>query len=139
MPALVPFDAFIQELGRGGHNLNGNTFKVMLTNVAPNQATGAVTADITEIAAGNGYVAGGTAIGGNSYSQVAGVATFDGGDVTFTASGGAIATWRYGVIVNTTVGKLVAYGDTGGAQNIGAGNAYVFKWNALGIAVAEAN
>ena len=58
MPAFNKFNSFVEARGRGVHNLHADTLKVMLTNVAP-VAANAVKADITEIAAGAGYSAGG--------------------------------------------------------------------------------
>lgn len=59
MATFNKFNAFVQDLTRKVHNLNSDTLKILLTNVAP-VATNAVKADLTEIAAGNGYTAGGT-------------------------------------------------------------------------------
>lgn len=61
MAAFVKFQNFVEDLGNGVHDLVGiqHTLKVYLTNTAPNVATHAVKADLAEIAAGNGYTAGG--------------------------------------------------------------------------------
>ena len=62
MPAstLSKFNQFVQDVHNGVHNLGSHSLKIMLTNTAP-AAGNAVKADITEIAAGNGYTAGGPA------------------------------------------------------------------------------
>lgn len=60
MAAFNKFNAFVEAVAEKVHNLGADTLKVMLTNVAP-VATNSVKADLTEIAAGNGYTAGGTA------------------------------------------------------------------------------
>ena len=68
---LQKFNCFVQDMGDGVHNLNSNTLKVVLSDVPP-VATNAVLTDLTEIAGGNGYTAGGAAIGSSAYSQTSG-------------------------------------------------------------------
>ena len=58
MAAFQKFNDFAEQLGLKQHNLDTDTLKVLLTNTAP-VATNTVKADLTEIAAGNGYTAGG--------------------------------------------------------------------------------
>lgn len=114
MVAFSKFNALVQDLGRKVHNLNADTLKVLLTNVAP-AATDALKADLTEIAAGSGYVAGGATVGSTAYSQTAGVATLSGADVVFTAAGGGIGPFRYAVLYNATAagGPLIGWWDAG--------------------------
>jgi hypothetical protein len=118
------FNVFTQDLVQGAHNFSTNTFKVMLTDVAP-IATNAVKANITEIAAGNGYSAGGTAttIG---LSNTSGTETVTATTVTITASGGSIAQFRYAVLYNSTqttpLGPLVAWFDNGSEINLTSGS-----------------
>ena len=59
MAAFNKFQDFVESLGLEEHNLNTDVLKVYLTNNAPNAAADADMADLAEIAAGNGYVAGG--------------------------------------------------------------------------------
>lgn len=99
--AFNKFRQFVEDVGRKVHNLNADTLKVLLTNVAPVN-TNAVRADLTELGAGNGYTSGGTAVGSSAYSQVAGVGTLTGNNVVFTAAGGTIGPFRYAVIYNDT-------------------------------------
>ena len=88
----------------------------MLTLVAP-VATNSVKADLTEIAAGNGYTAGGTAVTITTSADASGVYTLAGNQVVFTASGGAIADFRYAVLYNDTptspADPLIGYWDYG--------------------------
>ena len=60
MAAYNKFNQFTKDLIDGVHDFDAHTFKVMLTNTAP-VATNTVKANLTEISAGNGYTAGGTA------------------------------------------------------------------------------
>lgn len=72
-----------------------------MSNVAP-VATNSVKADLTEIAAGNGYTAGGTAVTITASSQTSGTYKLVGNDVVFTAAGGTIGPFRYTVFYNDT-------------------------------------
>lgn len=115
MASYNKFQVFTKDLIEGKHNFASNVFKIMLTNTAPVN-TNAVKADLTEISAGNGYTAGGTATSITS-STTAGVAKVTGTDVVFTASGGAIGPLRYAVLYNDTqtspAKPLVAWWDYG--------------------------
>src|SRR6478736_4800301 len=114
MASFNKFNSFVEALGRKVHNLNADTLKVMLTNSAPT-ASNAVKTDITDISAGNGYSAGGTASASNAYSQSSGTAKLTSGDVVFTASGGTIGPFRYAVLYNSTAtnGELIGWWDYG--------------------------
>lgn len=119
------FNAFVADVGLKVHNLNADALKIMLTATAP-VATNALKADITEIAAGNGYTAGGAAVGGVAYSQVGGIAKLIGNAVTFLAAGGAITTFRYAVLYNSTPagGNLIAWWDYGATVSLGDGESF---------------
>lgn len=129
--AFNKFNSFVEAMGRKVHNLNSDTLKVMLTNTAPSAAN-TVKADITEISAGNGYTAGGSVAASNAYSQTAGVAKLTATDVTFTASGGSIAAFRYGVLYNDTAtnDELIGYWDRGAAINLSDGDSCIFDFDA---------
>jgi hypothetical protein len=128
MAAFNKFNQFVGDVGTGKHNLNADSFKIMLTNTAP-VATNAVKADITDIAAGNGYTAGGTAVGTTAYSQTSGTGKMTGNDVTFTAAGGSFATFRYAVLYNDTQASpakpLVGWWDYGAAVTLTDTNSFV--------------
>lgn len=115
--AYNKFNVFTDDLAKGKHDFSAHTFKVMLTNSAP-LAANSIKSDITEIAAGAGYTAGGNALTLTSASQTAGVEKVIFADSTFTASG-AFATFRYAVVYNDTqatpLKPLVAWFDYGSA------------------------
>jgi len=115
MASYNKFQVFTKDLIEGKHNFASNVFKIMLTNTAPVN-TNAVKADLTEISAGSGYTAGGTATTITS-STSSGVAKVSGTDVVFTASGGSIGPLRYAVLYNDTqttpLKPLVAWWDYG--------------------------
>ena len=101
MAAYNKFNAFPEDLAEKVHNLQSDTLKVMLTNVAP-VATNSVKANLTEIAAGNGYTAGGNAVTVSSSAQASGTYKLVLADTVFTASGGSIGPFRYAVLYNDT-------------------------------------
>lgn len=125
MAAFNKFNSFVEALGRKVHNLNADSLKVMLTNVAP-VAANAVKTDLTDIAAGNGYTAGGNAAGANTYAQTAGVAKLVANDVVFTAAGGSFATFRYAVLYNDTATnkELIGWWDYGAAVTLTDANTF---------------
>jgi hypothetical protein len=123
MATVTIFNAFPEAAAEGVHNLASNTLKVALTNTAP-LTSAAVFADITEIAAGNGYVAGGVTATVASSSQTGGVYTLILEDVNWTAAGGDIAANRYAVLYNDTAASknLIAVADFGVSTVIASGN-----------------
>src|ERR1700737_2947070 len=100
MASFNKFNAFVADVANKVHNLGSDTLKIMLTNTAP-VATNAVKADITEIAAANGYSAGGTGVTGVGSTQTAGLYTLSGANVVFTGTG-TFGPFRYAVIYNST-------------------------------------
>lgn len=134
--AVVPFNKFHQfaeDLGKKVHNLSADSFKLLLTNVAP-VAANAVKADITEIAAGGGYAAGGIAVTVTSYEQVLGVATMILADAALTATAGGLATYRYVVLYNDTPSSpadpLVGWWDRGASVTLVEGDEFQFDADA---------
>jgi hypothetical protein len=131
MATFNKFNAFVEHLAEGVHNLQSHTLKVMLTNTAP-VATNSVRADLTEIAAGNGYTAGGTAASVTSSAQTSGTYKLVLGDVVITASGGSIGPFRYAVLYNDTptspADPLICWWDYGSALTLANGE--TFNWDA---------
>lgn len=132
MAAFNKFQIFVADVANGVHNLGSNVLKLMLTDAAP-IATNTIKANITEIAAGNGYSAGGTAITITSSSQTAGLYKLIGNNVTYTASGGSIAQFRYAVIYNSTAasGNLIGWWDYGAEVIITSGNSFQAQFDAV--------
>lgn len=130
-----PFNQTIDDIADGKHNLSTDTFKFLLTNVAP-VATNSVRADLTEIAAGNGYTAGGVALTIASSSQTGGAYAWVGGNSpVVTAAGGAIAQFRYLALYNdTAVGKnLIGHYDYGAAIDLADGESLTINANGVTI------
>lgn len=133
MATQVKFHVFARDLGLGVHNLNTDTFKVLLTNSAPSAASHAVKSDITEISAGNGYTAGGADIQ-NAFSATGGVGTMTATDVEITASGGTIGPFRWAVLYNDTPSSptdpLMSYIDYGSEITLQAGEKFTVDFGA---------
>ena len=128
MAAYQKFNQFTDDLAKGKHDFSAHTYKIMLTNVAP-VSTNAVKADITDITAGNGYTAGGTATS-ITLSNATGVEKVVASNVTFTASGGSVGPFRYAVMYNDTqtspVKPLVNFFDYGSSVTLNSGE--TFTW-----------
>lgn len=102
MPAVTPvrFNCLTFDMGRAIHNFESHTLKLLLTNTAPSLSN-TVRTNLTEIAAGGGYPAGGFTLTVASWSQTAGVSRLVINDFNFTATG-LVADFRYANIYNDT-------------------------------------
>jgi hypothetical protein len=125
MASFNKFNAFVADVANKVHNLGADTLKIMLSDVAP-LGTNSIKSNLTEIAAGNGYAAGGNAVTVTASSQSSGTYKLVGNNVTFTASGGAMAQFRYAAIYNSTPanGNLIGWWDYGTEVNVTNGNSF---------------
>lgn len=134
MAALVLFNQFFQDIGRGVHNLHTGALKVALTNSAPNIATQAILSDITQIANGNGYTTGGFTLSGVTFALDSAVAELIASDLVITASGGTMGTWRYPVVYNDTpsspLDPLIGYLDVGSGISLADGQSRTLDFSA---------
>lgn len=133
MAAGVRFEKFSENLAKGVHNLHTNALKCYLSNVAPNAATHTVKADIAEIAGGNGYTAGGASIT-PSISRTGAVSSLLGVDITITAAGGPLPTFRYVPLYDDTptspADPLIQYWDYGSGITPADGESFVIDFGA---------
>lgn len=131
MATYNKFNVFVEDQFEGVHDWDGHTFKVMLTNSAPS-ATNSVKADLTEISAGSGYTAGGTATTITT-SRSTGTFKAVGTDVVFTASG-SVGPFRYAVLYNDTptspADPLVAWWDYGSSVTLASGETFTVDFDA---------
>lgn len=115
MASYNKFQQFTESLSEGVMNLQSDTLKVALTNVQPVN-TNSVFANITEIASGNGYTAGGTQATVVTSTQTSGTYKLTLADVVFTATG-AVGPFRYAVLYDDTPSNptdpLIAWWDYG--------------------------
>lgn len=137
MATFTLFNSFAGKLGDGTIDLDTHTFKCALTNSAP-VATNTVLANITQIAAGGGYSTGGETLTNVTYTEPsAGTWKWDSDNIVFTASGGAMATFRYLVIYDDTAASddLVGYYDAG-SQTLADGTSLTLTVSANGHILA---
>jgi hypothetical protein len=128
MATYNKFNIFSTDLVNAAHHFGSHTFKVMLTNTAP-VATNAVLTDLTEITAGNGYTAGGTA-SVCTQTNSSGTLKLTSANVTFTAAGGSIGPFRYAVFYNSSqtspAKPLISWFDYGSSVTLNSGE--TFTW-----------
>ena len=133
MAAYNKFEDFTEQLCRGLHHLHaaGDQLKAYLSNATPSASADAVKTDLAEISAGNGYSAGGEDIQ-NDLSETGGTTTLTAVDITWTASGGAINTFRYVAQYNDTNASdaLVNWWDYGSAIAPAAGETFTVNYGA---------
>ena len=131
MANYAKFNQFTKDLIDAKHLFGSHVFKVMLTNTAPLN-TNSLKANITELAAGNGYPAGGatTTI---TVSAAGGVARVIGTSVTFTATG-SLGPFRYAVLYNDTqtspAKPLIGWWDYGAPISLAATESFVVAFDA---------
>ena len=125
MAAYNKFNSFVSDLATKVHNLNSDTLKILLTNTQP-LATMTVKASITEIAAGNGYVAGGNQAVFVSGNNTSGTYKLILSPVVFTASSGSFGPFEWAVLYNATAasGNLIAWWDYGTNITLTSGNSF---------------
>lgn len=131
MAAFNKFNSFVEALAEKKHDLGADTLKVLLTSTAP-LATNAVKADLTEIAAGNGYTAGGNTASVTSSAQSSGTYKLVLGDpATWTATGGSIGPFRYAVLYNDSAANKECLGwwDYGSSITLAAGESFTVDFD----------
>lgn len=130
MAAFNKFNSFVEAVAEKKHDLGSDALFVCLTNTAP-VAANAVKADITEIAAGNGYVAGGAQATQAASAQTAGTYKLTINDVVFTATG-AIGPFRYAVLYNNTATnkELIGWWDYGSSITLANGETFTVDFDA---------
>lgn len=131
MAAYNKLNSFVQALGTKVHNLSSDTLKVMLTNTAP-IATNSQKSNLTEITAGNGYVAGGPTTSA-TYANASGTSKLTCADVVITATG-AIGPFRYAVLYNSTAtnGELIGWWDYGSSITLNSGETFTVDLDQVG-------
>lgn len=139
MATFNKFNAFIERVFEGEHNLESDTIKVYLSNATPSATNDAVKADLAEITAGNGYTAGGATISISASSQTSGTYTaVMSGDVVVSATG-TVGPFRYAVVYNdTSVGdSLIGWYDYGSALTLANGETFTLQTNGVSLISAS--
>jgi len=131
MAAFQKFNSFVEAVAESKHDLGADTLKVMLSNTAPS-ATDNIKTDISEIASGNGYTTGGNSAAVVSSAQTSGIYKLVLADpTTWTASGGAMGTFRYAVLYNTSASnnELIGFWDYGSAVTLADGDSFTVDFD----------
>lgn len=116
MVAFTKYHTFVDEMSKGGHNLQTAVLKCALTNTAPTPLTDTIwsTGVYPAPAAANGYTAGGNTLTTSSASTTTYVFKLVLADSTFTATAGGIGPFRYAILYNSSAtNKVVGYYDYG--------------------------
>lgn len=132
MAVFNKFNAWVENMVEGA-NLGTDTFVVALTNTLPTAAN-SVLADISQISYTNLSA---RTLTTASSSQTGGTYSLAFNDLTLTASG-AVATFRYVVVVNTTVAgsPLVCWYDYGSSITMASAETLLIDFGANVLTVA---
>lgn len=129
MATFNKFNSFTEALCEKVHNLGSDDLKIMLVNNAPS-VSALYKADLTEIAAGNGYTAGGASCTVVTSAQTSGTYKLVLQDVVFTATG-AIGPFRYAILYNNTATnkELIGYWDYGSSISLANGETFTIDFD----------
>ena len=137
MAAFTKYNAFIDEISKGGHNLQTCVYKVALTNTAPVPASDTVwsAAVYPPPAAAGGYPTGGNTPTVTSATTSGGVFKLVLVDSVFTASGAGIGPFRYVILYNSSASnKLIGSYDNGASVTLNAGDTFTVDFDgSLGV------
>jgi hypothetical protein len=128
MATFNKLQPFVEAVAEGKHNLGSDQLVIALTNTAPS-ATDGVLADLTEIAYTN---LSSRNITTTSSAQTAGTYKLTLTDLTLSASGGAVAAFRYVYIYNDTATNddLIGYYDYGSELTLADGDSLEIDFDA---------
>ena len=102
-------------------NIGTDTWRIILSNTAPDAATDTNQASASELTTSGGYTVNGNTCAVTSSTQTGGVQKLIlASPATWTGSGGGF-TFRYAILWNQTVDSLVGYWDYGASQVVAAG------------------
>jgi hypothetical protein len=133
MATFNKFNSFTEALAEKVHNLGSDALTIALCAAANAPvATNTVLANLTQIS----YTNLSTRVLANiTSSQTGGVYTLDADDLILTATGGAVATFRYVVIYNDTASndELIGFSDYGADVTLLEDETFTIKFSANGI------
>ncbi|MEW6511891.1 MAG: hypothetical protein AB1428_13145 [Bacteroidota bacterium] len=128
MATFNKFTSFATEVGLKSHNLNTETIKAALTNMAPS-AGQTVFDPVTNHpppAAANGYTA-----GGHDTQNAWSAGKLTGTDIVITATAGGIGPFRYVVLYNddNATDMLVGWYDYGSSITLASGETFTIDFD----------
>ena len=134
MATFNKFNAFVENVAEGVHNLGSNQLVVALTNTAP-VATNSVLADITQITYTNLSSRNVTT---TSSGQTSGQYNLALTDLTLTASG-SVGPFRYVVLYNDTptspADPLIGWYDYGSSITMATGETFDVNFDAFTVRI----
>ena len=125
------FNDFSEQLVRGVHDFDANTFKVVLVlSTDTPVASDTILANIDQVVSGGGYTTGGetTTI---TISETSGTTTVSGTEIVWTGTGSGFGPFRYAVLYNDTAANdpLIAWFDYGSLISVGAGETFTLRFS----------
>ena len=128
MASFNKLQPFVEAVAEKKHDLGSDQLVIALTNTAPDATDGVLT-DLTEISYTN---LSSRNITTTSSAQTTGTYKLTLTDLTLTASGGAVETFRYVYIYNDTATNddLIGYYDNGSTVTLGDGDTYTIDFSA---------
>ena len=125
MATFTFFDQFFKDFVLGTHDISNLKIKAALTNTEPNANTDTTLADIAQITTGNGYTTDGFTLTNAGFVLDTYSVKLLADELTITALGGAMATWRYVVYYNNMptpqANLLIGFADNGSAVDLADG------------------
>lgn len=131
MAAFNKFNAFVEDVAEGVHNLGSNTLRLYPTNATPSASADSIKTDLAEIATGGGYT-GPVTVTITSSSQTGGVYSLVGNDVLLITATGTVADFRYIVLYNDTAAsdQLIGWWDFGSTVSMTNGDTFTVDFGA---------
>lgn len=129
MATYTKFQPFVEKLAEKAHNLGSDQLVIALCAAANAPAvTNGVLSDLTTISYTN---LSSRNITTSSSSQTSGIYKLVLSDLVLTASGGAVATFRYVVVYNDTAtnDELIAFYDHGSNVTLADGETYTIDFD----------
>lgn len=139
MATFTKFQQFVEDLAKGVHNFTSDstcTVTVALCNAAnaPSASADAVLGDITTIAYTN---LSSRVITGITAEHTTGTVAFTATDLVLTASGGAVAAFRYVVLYNddptSPADPLISFADYGSDLTLADGETFTIDFGTNGF------
>lgn len=136
MASYNKFQQFVEDLGKGVHNFTSDatctvTVALLAAANAP-VATNAVLGDLTQIAYTN---LSSRVVTGITWEHTTGTATMTATDLVLTASGGAVATFRYVVLYNddptSPADPLICWYDYGSNLTLADGETLTLDFTSI--------